>query len=219
MVAVAEFAIPASAFPFGRTLKRMPDVRIRIDEIVPTHQSALPFFWVRGCDPESFLAEAEHEPEVYDTRMLEEFGDLALFRAEWRPNAAIVEGLKRADVTIVELIGQEDKWTFEIRATDREDFRRFRALFEAQDVSVELHRLYDLQELLAEDSERLTERQRSTLLAAYEEGYFDNPRRTTQAELGEHFDIGRRAVSDRLQRGIRNLIEDTLVDETSATMQ
>ena len=46
---------------------------------------------------------------------------------------------------------------------------------------------------------------------AYRAGYFEQPRETTQDELGECFGISHRAVPDRLRRGIRNLIAQTLL--------
>lgn len=47
-------------------------------------------------------------------------------------------------------------------------------------------------------------------MAALEEGYFDKPRAVTQADLAERFDISRRAVAERLRRGTRNLVAETL---------
>lgn len=216
MLCVAEFTIPPEAFPFGSTLAEMPDVEIEVDQIVPTDESALPYFWVRGCDPDEFMERAEREPEVSGARQLDGVGDTALFRAEWRPDAAVIEGLRDLDVTIVEAVGTAEHWRFEVRTPDRDVFKRFQAVFEEQGVPVDLVRLYDLDELLEGDRRQLTDEQRDALLAAYQEGYFDKPRETTQAELGERFGISRRAVSERLRRGTRNLIESALLPEEAS---
>jgi hypothetical protein len=53
---VAEFTIPAETFPFGEILTEMPDIEIELDQIIPTDESALLFFWVRGCDSEEFTS-------------------------------------------------------------------------------------------------------------------------------------------------------------------
>ncbi|AQL44769.1 hypothetical protein BV210_18650 (plasmid) [Halorientalis sp. IM1011] len=214
MVYVAEFTIPPSSFPFGKTLIEMPDIEIQIDEIVPTDESALPFFWVRGCDPDEFMEYAEREPEVKDTREIETSGNVALFRAKWTPNAAVVEGLKELDITIVEALGTTNHWEFEVRAEEQDSLTRFQEVFEAEGIPISLSRLYSLEDLIDGEHRELTQNQRDALLIAYEEGYFDKPRTTTQDELSEQFGISRRAFSERLRRGTRNLIEDALLPDT-----
>jgi predicted DNA binding protein len=57
----------------------------------------------------------------------------------------------------------------------------------------------------------LTEPQREALLLAYEQGYYDSPRTTTLADLADQFGISRQAVSNRLKRGTRQLIENAFV--------
>ena len=60
----------------------------------------------------------------------------------------------------------------------------------------------------------LTECQRETLALAYEEGYFEEPRRASLDELAEKLGISQSAVSGRLRRGIDRLVKATLfVDE------
>lgn len=207
---VAEFTIPPEAFPFGKTLVEMPDVEIRVDQIIPTDESALPFFWVHGCEPDEFMAYAEEEPEVEDTQLLEQVEHVALFRAEWRPNAEVIEGLKDIDLTIVEAIGTTDHWRFEVRTESQDTFTAFRETFEAQGIPITLERLYSLDELLEGNYRSLSPKQRETLLTAQQRGYFKKPRQINQDELAEQFDISRRAVSERLRRGINNLISETL---------
>lgn len=213
MTLVAEFTIPPEAFPFGETLAREPEIEIEVDRIVPTGETALPFFWVRGCHPEEFMAHAEAEPAVEDTRLLETVDETALFRAKWRPNAAVVRGLERLDATIVESVGTPRHWRFEVRAQDRDTFAAFQEVFEEQDIPIDLHRLYDLEELVEGDHRALTPDQRQALLMAYREGYFDTPRSVTQDELGERLDVSGRAVSERLRRGISNLVASTLLPD------
>jgi predicted DNA binding protein len=58
----------------------------------------------------------------------------------------------------------------------------------------------------------LTERQYETVVSAYEHGYYDVPRKINQEELAEYFGISHQALSERLRRGHRNLIANTLFD-------
>lgn len=56
-----------------------------------------------------------------------------------------------------------------------------------------------------------TEEQREALLAAYEHGYFAEPREASLEELAEMLDVSPTAVSGRLRRGMRSLVGMTLV--------
>lgn len=208
---VAEFTIPPKAFPFGETLLAMPDIEIEVDQIIPVGESAFPFFWVRGCEPEEFMAAAEQESAVRETRKLESVEHTALYRAEWIPDASVIQGLTSLDVTVVTGVGTADNWRFEVRMEDRGEFQSFRDIFEARGTQFDLLRIYNLEDTLAEDENGITEDQREALLTAYEDGYFDLPRETTLDEIGTQFDISSRAVSERLRRGTRNLIQSELM--------
>lgn len=49
------------------------------------------------------------------------------------------------------------------------------------------------------------------LIKAVENGYYALPRGTTTNELGESFGISDQAVTERLRRGISNLVTNTLL--------
>jgi hypothetical protein len=56
----------------------------------------------------------------------------------------------------------------------------------------------------------LTEQQREALVAAYEQGYFTEPRETSLEELAVSLDLSATAVGGRLRRGMKSLIGITL---------
>lgn len=211
MSVVAEFTTPPEALPFGETLLETTDTRIEVERIVPTRESALPFFWVWGAEPEVFMDHAADEPNVANVRQLDRLEDGALFRAEWAPDAELIGAIERLDATIVEAKGTSDHWRFEVRTEEYEAFSDFQEIFESQGIPIDLARLYDLAELVEGDEQSLTPEQRETLIAAYREGYYEQPREITQEELGERFDISHRAVAERLRRGTRTVIGDALL--------
>lgn len=53
----------------------------------------------------------------------------------------------------------------------------------------------------------LSPRQRETLLAAHEEGYYEIPRRTTTAELADRLGVERRTAEDHLRRAENKLVD------------
>lgn len=57
-----------------------------------------------------------------------------------------------------------------------------------------------------------TEEQRETLVAAYEQGYFAEPRETSLEELADSLDLSPTAVGGRLRRGMKALVGMSVVE-------
>jgi len=57
----------------------------------------------------------------------------------------------------------------------------------------------------------LTEEQRDTLALAYEKGYFTEPRETDLEALADELGLSPSAVAGRLKRGMKLLVEETLI--------
>jgi predicted DNA binding protein len=211
MSIIAEFSIPPEALPGGRVLAEMPEMSLELERIVPTDQSALPFFWVWGDDAETFVEKGRDEPGIEEMRVLDRVEQGILVRAVWTPDAEIIQAIKTLGATVLEASGTAEKWTFRVRANDRGGVVTFQEVFTSHDITVTLDRIYNLSELLTGSQYELTAEQRETLVAAYHDGYYEKPRRITQKELGERFGITSRAISDRLRRGTANLVASTLV--------
>lgn len=60
----------------------------------------------------------------------------------------------------------------------------------------------------------LTEEQRETLLFAYDNGYFEEPRQTSLEELASEMGLSSTAVGGRIRRGVNQLVEATVVEES-----
>lgn len=215
MSLVAEFWVPPEDLPFADALAANPDARIEVECIVPTDERALPYFWVWDATPRAFLEAANDESEIEGMTVLERVDGGALVRARWSPGAELVDAMRRLQGTILSSEGTADGWRFEVRAQDREALLDFADLFGRRDITIELERLADYGDVVDGTDPTLTEAQRAALVAAYEEGYFDNPRRVAQAELGDRFDISHRAVAERIRRGTRTLIEEVVIDDAT----
>lgn len=64
-------------------------------------------------------------------------------------------------------------------------------------------------------ADTLTDEQRETLIAAYEQGYFAEPRETSLEELAESFDRSASTIGGRINRGLKALIGAALVQKRS----
>lgn len=210
MSIIAEFTIPADALPGGETLAEFPNARLELERIVPTQDAVFPFFWVWCDDADTFLEQAQFENRIDDITILTSLSDGALFQATWAPDADIILGIKRLQATILEATATSDEWRLQVRAQSRTRFNQFQNVFAKHGIPVELERLYSLSELVEGQHQPLTDEQRETLITAYRDGYYDEPRRTNQQALGNHFGVSARAISNRLRRGTANLIASSL---------
>jgi hypothetical protein len=211
---IAEFSLPIRALPGGAALTDDRDVRIEAERVVPSDECLMPLFWVWDDDVDAFLRTVERDDLLSDVTVLHRVADGALLRVTWSPDADVVKVLASLDVTVLDAVGTGVSWFVRLRARDYQSFTAFSATFEAQGIEVELEKLYEVPADPTDHNYRLTADQRETLVTAYEEGYFDDPRKVTQQELGALFGVSGRAMSTRLRRGMKTLVANTLLTPT-----
>ena len=122
---------------------------------------------------------------------------------------------RRADAALAELDGHEP---FSVRerqridplgAADANDGERGPAAATPETEALLGYHRSDAVRLL-DDGGALTPTERRVLGAAFEDGYFESPRATTLADLGERLGVSDVAVSETLRRAERKLLGATL---------
>lgn len=128
------------------------------------------------------------------------------------PVPSLFAVFEAADATVLSARGGDERWSFRVRTTDRGDLDHLRRA--AADAGIDL-RVDGVERPAAATTVQsaLTACQHRTLVGAYEGGYYDTPRQSTLADFAEEFDVSPRAVSQRLRRGVGNLVESTLVGD------
>lgn len=213
---IAEFTLAAEDFPLGEMFEDNPTVTLELDRVVPSGDTVWPYFWVEDGEADfggirSVFTELS---ELRSVELLEATGDRALFRATWDPEyMGIMAAIDAADLTLVSATGSTAGWVFEVRATDVEQLARFQQFCAEHDVPVSLSRLGRLSAVEMGGPEGLTSGQREALEIAYREGYFDEPRGADQESVAAELGISRQALSTRLRRAYRNLVETVVLQE------
>lgn len=220
MTSIAEFTLPAAEFPLGRVFEDRPGVTLELDRVVPSGDTVMPYFWVQDPDRDldGVLAVFTDLPELRSAVLMEDLGEKGLFRAEWEPDyLGIMRAIAATGVTVLAASGSKDGWVFELRATTGDQLSAFQRYCEDHGIDVTLTRLSRLTEMTTGTEYGLTPGQHEALALAYHEGYYAEPRETDQETLAAQLGVTRQALSARLRRGYRNLIENTIIHSPETT--
>ncbi|MDG5778083.1 helix-turn-helix domain-containing protein [Haloarculaceae archaeon H-GB1-1] len=114
---------------------------------------------------------------------------------------------------MLEASSTDTGWRVRLQLPDRETLSELWEHCRYCDVTFELERIFGHDDL-HDDGVAVTDDQRTALLTAYQEGYFEEPRETSHAELSDLLGVGPTSVGGRLRRGTKALVEELLVDET-----
>lgn len=211
MATVATFTVPSHEFPLGTVFDELPGAEITLERFVPGPDVIIPYFWVRGVLTDDIEAAFSDHPGVRQLRFIDSIEDEYLLRVEWEPShMGLLTSLANLDIPLLEAIGTNEQWTFEIRADTRGDIAEFQRLCRERGIPITLTSLHALTPLETATESALTDAQEEVLVLAFERGYFNSPRDVTMEELGEELEITQQAVASRLRRGIRNILNNTL---------
>jgi len=214
MNVIAEIAVNHSDMALVPTIQSVPTVEI---EVVP-HSATDPetgmfFFLVEARDGDfsSFERALENDHTVADAKRISESGRTRIYRL-CHPDGVKLLSPKVAEVggLILRDVSDGTGWSMRLQLPDRDAVTEVWEFCESEGIAFELKQLYRQDEWTIGGVTGLTDAQRTALLTAHEEGYFDEPRDTSLEELAEEMEISPTAVGGRIRRGTAKLIEATL---------
>ncbi|MBX0296769.1 helix-turn-helix domain-containing protein [Haloarcula nitratireducens] len=208
---IVEFTVPADTFVLAQTLQAVPEIIVELEQFVPTYDEEFPYLWVTDNGNCTIIEEhAAADPTIATFSRAADLNGGALYEIEWADaGTPFLEWLQAHDIVVLEAEGNNDKWTFKLRATSRAILSDLQSYCDDHDIAFELIRLYELTDPKI-GQYNITSKQREILLAALEHGYFEIPREMTLKELGDTVGITKRAASERLRRAHTNLVSNTL---------
>lgn len=219
MSVIATVEVPAREFALGAALGSNPGTGVRVERVVPLGDAVLPYVWVSDDAVEDLAASLRSEAAVESVRVVDEVNDEALVRVDWTADLDGLLGvIAHSDALILEAVGGDDAWRFQLRFPDHADLTEFYRQCTQREVHLDLRSVHnpgpptDVSLGLV-----LSDVQRETLAHALEAGYFDVPRDTNLVELAAEADVSDTAMSQRLRRGIKTLLEATLVEDGNDT--
>ena len=212
MAIEASFTVDQPEFPLNAVFEELPDATIELDRVVPTSDAVVPYFWIYAENIDGFTADLSQDDAVEAFNVIDELEEQMFVRIDWNLDyESVLTAIVNTDVILLSGIGKEENWTFEVRSKDQTTVSNFQTYCVENDIPVELTQLHALSPLKSDRDYDLTEGQRTALVLAYSQGYFDSPRGATQDDLADDLEISRQAVSSRLRRGLRRLVASTLI--------
>lgn len=209
----ADITVPGPDVGLGRVLADL-DVRVEFEPLVPTDDRYLPYLWVDGERDavDRFDDRVTGVDAVASASTLQERGSTRLYWIDWDVRAdGVFAAASRSRASVKRAIGTPAGWGMRLQGADRNCLASFRDECLARSIPFTLERLR-APRLTTERGTELTGPQREALRLAHEEGYYDVPRGTTLERLGATLDVSRQAVSHRLRRGTKRLVEEVLLD-------
>lgn len=195
-------------------LNRVPSMEItweRSDAIDERRVRIL--VWAEGGDFGVFEDALDEDPTVATPSRVITVGNRRLYQTE-----LVGEGLRKSIYPLMveeggviqNLTASHEGWVFRTAFPDRASFNRFYGFCRENDIGFEFIRMYEEQEDGDGSGYGLTDPQRETLIGAIDRGYFEIPRECTLGELGKYLGISETAASERVRRGVKGLILQTI---------
>lgn len=205
------FTVEPDGFPFATTFLSHPEATIELERIIPTHEWVTSYVWVRGIHDEARPTLDNAHSDVVRSEFIDSVNHDHLFRIDWDTSEnRLLTGLHESNVTLLSATGTNSGWTFEIRGDDREAIAAFNTYCDTYDVPITIVEIHEL--VPSRSKYDLTDTQLEALRHAYERGYFDSPRTATLEDIATELGISRQALSSRLRRGHKHLIERTILN-------
>lgn len=211
MSTVTQISIPAAEFALGPTFERVPDVEIEFDRAVARDGTRpLPYLWAHGVDSDRLIEALQADPTVADAESLADFGEQGFYLIEWADATyGTIDRLLEENASILSASGIEGRWSMELLFPDRDDLSEFYSARSDDGPSFEVLSIETMDSSPRQDHHGLTDKQRNALLAAINAGYYDVPRGISMSDLAAELDVSHQALSERLRRGTKRLIEDS----------
>lgn len=212
MATIIRGTIPADEFALEETLTSLPSVEFECERIVTSGENVvMPLLWVRGTDVDAIQQAFEDDPTVENVELLSAFGDEQLYQMEWVSQVQLVlQILTNSESTVMNAFGMDDQWILRVLYPSREDVS---ATIEFGTNRGLTFTVETIRELEGQPAGRygLSEAQYEALATAISHGYYQIPRENSLEDIASVLDISHQALSERLRRATRALIEDTIL--------
>lgn len=204
--------VPSRTFVLGDAITTA--VQVELGRVVPLTGDLLPVLWVRGERDalRRFERRATEDDSICSLTHVETPGDsTALYRVEWASTQSpLSAAFEASDVLVRRVESRDREWSIQLLNLEPGALSGFAQECAGRDIPYTIDRISATSPPDENAATGLTAAQEEAVRVASEQGYFDVPRRATLDDLGAELGISRQAVSFRLRRGMRRLVDEML---------
>lgn len=165
-----------------------------------------------GDDLVSFEDALADDPTVAEPSLIGEFADRRVYRIGLTNRSREkLSPLDAAEAYIHDASGTHDGWTVRMEMPNRDALVKLVRKCRDGDIDLNVRRIEDTGGVEQHHNYGLTSEQERILRVAYETGYFEVPRKNSQTDLAQSFDLSTSAVSQHLRRATAELVGNTLL--------
>lgn len=212
MSTIVRGTLPAEDFALHHTLSTLPGLRVECERLVQSGgKSVMPLVWIRGVGRDTLddTLDADSTVESVSFLSVSDTNDY-LCRIEWDDHVRQrLEMVMNNKATVLDIRTRDDRWHLQMLYPTREHFSQTYEFLTDHGLAFDVT---SIREPADDSSGRfgLTEGQHEVLVRAAQQGYFDVPKGTKLESLADDCEVSHQALSERLRRGMGELIEDTL---------
>ncbi|WP_277555896.1 helix-turn-helix domain-containing protein [Halobaculum limi] len=213
----ASVAVAPADFLLARALTTDGSARIVAACVVPVADDPLPYLRVSSDDLALLVDLIAADPVVSHVEVIHRGKSEWELAIDWTGAFdGLLAVLRDTDGACTEAVATGKMWYLQLRFRSRERLSTWYRRCSERGIRVDVERIVesDAGERLPDGSQAaMTEAQREALTTALAAGYFSVPRGATLEEVAVELGISDTATSQRIRRGIRNLLDESLGPE------
>jgi predicted DNA binding protein len=210
MTTIVKAGVPTDQFALAETLEAVPAVEFEAIRFV-SHSTdrVVPLLRATNADTDAVYDAIRADETTTDARLVSQRNHEALFQMHWTARVQfLTHVLVEERGAIVSARGSSDGWTFRILFPERDAVS---STYDAcEEYEIDIEQISPLGEAPSLGRFHLTNQQCRAVQAAVDQGYYEVPRETTLEDLASDLGVSHQALSERLRRGHRTLIESVL---------
>ena len=214
MGTIVDASVPPAQFALNDTFDAVADAEFETVRVV-AHDAghSMPFLWGEASDPDALYRAMARDASTEEVRRLASDDQRDLYRIVWDASIGdVVSVLVEEGGTLLGARGTDGRWTLQVLFPDHDAVSKTFDVCADAGIDLTIRRVNGVTDSIGNGGVGLSADQHEALRAAFETDYYAVPRGMTLEALAGELDVSHQALSERLRRGHRNLIANTLFD-------
>ena len=210
IIAKVRFSHPDMAL--ANAVASFPDAAVRVLQEASTDPAGNASFFVVETDRTEALERAfDADHTVARAQQVSVYEEWPVYSVELSADALLLAPVVTDHGGFALDAHQHDGWWVERwQLPDRKSLQSVWQYAADRSFEFDIVKIYRTSEGPDSDTFGMTDKQRATIVYAYDNGYFGDPSEITLDEIADDFGISTTAASGRIRRGVKSIIESTL---------